>query len=113
MGPTMSGPEDIPIVKGTCGILCLTEQEVQLDEIGPCIKCGKCVEVCPMGLMPLFLASAVEQRLYDIAETYHAVDCIDCGCCTYICPAKRTLNQWIGMAKNEIKANQRRTAAAK
>ena len=51
-----------------------------------------------MGLMPL-LASAVEQRLYDIAETYHAVDCIDCGCCTYICPAKRPLNQWIGMAK--------------
>ncbi|MGI6658496.1 MAG: electron transport complex subunit RsxC [Dethiobacteraceae bacterium] len=113
MGPTMSGPEDIPIVKGTCGILCLTEQEVQLDEIGPCIKCGKCVEVCPMGLMPLFLASAVEQRLYDIAETYHAVDCIDCGCCTYICPAKRPLNQWIGMAKNEIKAKQRRAAAAK
>ena len=110
MGPTMSGPEDIPIV--WVPILALLTRST-IDEIGPCIKCGKCVEVCPMGLMPLFLASAVEQRLYDIAETYHAVDCIDCGCCTYICPAKRPLNQWIGMAKNEIKAKQRRAAAAK
>ena len=112
MGPTMSGPEDIPIVKGTCGILCLTEQEVQLDEIGPCIKCGKCVEVCPVSIMPIFIGSSVEQGMYELAETYRALDCFECGCCSYICPAKRPLTQWIRIGKAEIAA-KRRAAAAK
>ena len=113
MGPALPGPEDLPVTKGTCGILCMTEAEVKEYEIQPCIKCGKCVEVCPMNLMPLFLASAVEHNMYDKAEAYHAVDCIECGCCSYICPAKRPLTQWIGMAKAEIKAAKRRAAAAK
>jgi Na+-translocating ferredoxin:NAD+ oxidoreductase subunit C len=111
MGFAQPGPENMPVIKGTSGILCLTDLEVQVHEIRPCIKCAKCVEVCPVSIMPLFIGSSVEQGMYDKAEAYNAMDCIECGCCTYICPAKRPLVQWIRMAKGDIAA--RRAAAAK
>ncbi|MDW7652312.1 MAG: electron transport complex subunit RsxC [Bacillota bacterium] len=108
MGLAQPGPENQPIMKGSSGILCLTDAEVQLHEISPCIKCAKCVEVCPVSIMPLFIGSSVEQGLYDKAEAYDAMDCIECGCCTYICPAKRPLVQWIRMAKGDIAAKRRK-----
>ncbi|NLP36898.1 MAG: electron transport complex subunit RsxC [Firmicutes bacterium] len=111
MGFAQPGPENLPVTKGTSGILCLTDEDVTVDDIGPCIKCAKCVEACPVSIMPLFIGSAVEQGLYDRAEQYDAMDCIECGCCSYICPAKRPLTQWIRMAKSEIAAKRR--AAAK
>jgi electron transport complex protein RnfC len=111
MGLSQPGPENMPVIKGTSGILCLTDQEVEIHEIQPCIKCAKCVDVCPVSIMPLFIGSCVEQNMYDKAEAYNAMDCIECGCCTYICPAKRPLVQWIRMAKGDIAA--RRAAAAK
>ncbi|HAA37332.1 MAG TPA: electron transport complex subunit RsxC, partial [Firmicutes bacterium] len=91
MGLAQESPENLPVTKGTSGILCLTEKEVELDEIHPCIKCAKCVEVCPVSIMPIFIGSSVEQGMYELAETYRALDCIECGCCSYICPAKRPL----------------------
>ncbi|MCR3922310.1 MAG: electron transport complex subunit RsxC [Firmicutes bacterium] len=112
MGFAQPGPENLPVIKGTSGILCLTDLEVQIDEIHPCIKCAKCVDVCPVSIMPLFIGSSVEQGMYDKAESYDAMDCIECGSCAYICPAKRPLTQWIRMAKGEIAA-KRRAAAAK
>ena len=112
MGFAQPGVESLPVIKGTSGILCLTDKEVTVDEIRPCIKCAKCVDVCPVSIMPLFIGSSVEQGQYDKAERYNAMDCIECGCCTYICPAKRPLVQWIRMAKGEIAA-KRRAAAAK
>ncbi|NLZ93927.1 MAG: electron transport complex subunit RsxC [Firmicutes bacterium] len=113
MGFAVPGPENLPVTKGTSGILCLSEQDVDVYEIHPCIKCGKCVEVCPVSITPLFIGACVEHGMYDKAEAYNALDCIECGCCSYICPAKRPLTQWIGMAKAEIKAAKRRAAAAK
>lgn len=110
MGLAQPGVADLPVTKGTSGILCLTDKEVTIDEIHPCIRCGKCVDVCPVSIMPLFIGSSVEQGLYDRAEKYNALDCIECGCCSYICPAKRPLTQWIRMAKGEIAAKK---AAAK
>jgi electron transport complex protein RnfC len=112
MGLAQESPENLPVTKGTSGILCLTEKEVELDEIHPCIKCAKCVEVCPVSIMPIFIGSSVEQGMYELAETYRALDCIECGCCSYICPAKRPLTQWIRIGKAEIAA-KRRAAAAK
>ncbi|HZK25769.1 MAG TPA: electron transport complex subunit RsxC [Oscillospiraceae bacterium] len=112
MGFAQAGTENLPVTKGTSGILCLTDKEVEVDELHPCIKCAKCVEVCPVSIMPIFIGSSVEQGMYDLAETYNAMDCIECGCCSYICPAKRPLTQWIRMAKGEIAA-KRRAAAAK
>ena len=113
MGFAQPGPENQPVTKGTSGILCLTNIEVQLNEIDPCIKCAKCVEVCPVSIMPLFIGSAVEQGMYVQAETYNAMDCIECGCCTYVCPAKRPLVQWIRMAKGDIAAKRAAAAAKK
>ncbi|HHX73628.1 MAG TPA: electron transport complex subunit RsxC [Firmicutes bacterium] len=112
MGLAQPGVDNLPVTKGTSGILCLTDKEVTVEEIRPCIKCAKCVDVCPVSIMPLFIGSSVEQGLYDRAESYNAMDCIECGCCSYICPAKRPLTQWIRMAKGEIAA-KRRAAAAK
>lgn len=108
MGLAQPSPENLPVIKGTSGILCLREEEVPLHEIRPCIKCAKCVEACPVSIMPLFIGSSVEHDMYDKAEAYNAMDCIECGCCTYICPSKRPLVQWIRMAKGDIAARRRK-----
>jgi electron transport complex protein RnfC len=107
MGLAQPGP-DLPVIKGTSGILCLTDAEVTIYEIRPCIRCAKCVDVCPVSIPPIFIGASVEQGLYDKAEAYNAMDCIECGCCTYVCPAKRPLVQWIRMAKGDIAAKRRK-----
>lgn len=109
MGLALPGT-DIPVIKGTSGILILTEKEVPVSEIYPCIRCAKCVDACPVNLLPNFLGTAGEQMLLDQAEALHATDCIECGCCTYICPAKRPLTQWIRMVKGEILARRKKAA---
>ncbi len=99
---------EMPVIKGTSGILVLTDAEVGLHEIKPCIRCGRCVEVCPISIMPLTIGSATEKGYLEKAEAYHATDCIECGCCSYICPAKRPLTQWIRMSKGEILAKAKK-----
>jgi Na+-translocating ferredoxin:NAD+ oxidoreductase subunit C len=99
---------EMPVIKGTSGILVLTDAEVKIQEIKPCIRCGRCVEVCPVSILPLTIGSATEKGLLDKAEAYYAVDCIECGCCSYICPAKRPLTQWIRMSKGEILAKRKK-----
>lgn len=109
-GPLMGlaqSTQDIPVIKGTSGILVLTEEYVKDHAIGPCIKCGKCVDVCPMNLLPNFIGSAAEKKNLNLAEKYGALDCFECGCCTYTCPAKRPLVQWIRIAKGEILASKK------
>ena len=78
--------DDIPVIKGTSGILALTDPDVDLFESRPCIKCGKCVAACPINLVPTFIAQAYEHGMLERAEKLHAADCIECGCCAYICP---------------------------
>jgi len=107
MGLAQPNPE-FPAIKGTSGILVLSEQDVVIDDIRPCIKCGRCVESCPVFILPLFTASAAEQGMIDRAESLDALDCIECGCCTYVCPAKRPLTQWIRIAKGEIMARRKK-----
>lgn len=93
---------DLPVIKGTSGILALTGEEVQLRESGTCIKCGKCVAACPITLVPTFIAQAAEHELYQRAEKLHAADCIECGCCSFVCPAGIPLTQWIRIAKAAV-----------
>ncbi len=93
---------DIPVIKGTSGILALTDEDVYLAESSPCIRCAKCVSVCPMNLMPTSIAQASEHGDYRRAEKLYALDCFECGCCSYICPSKIPLVQWIRIGKNEI-----------
>ncbi len=110
-GPMMGVAQanaDVPVMKGTSGILILTDKEVSLASPGPCIRCGQCVTGCPVSLMPNFLGIYGENKIYDEAESYHAMDCIECGCCAYVCPAARPLTQWIRAAKAEITARKRR-----
>ena len=99
---------DAPIMKATGGVLVFTQDEtVQYDPM-PCIKCSRCVDVCPAYLLPLRLEKYGMYDLWDEAADYGAMDCIECGCCTYICPSKRHLLHWIRLAKNEIVSAQRR-----
>lgn len=92
-------------IKTTGGILVLTEEETKIPEMSPCIKCGKCVEVCPVKLLPLYISSHSLKGNYDSCEEYSALDCVECGACSYICPAKRPLVESIRVAKTEIIAS--------
>ncbi|WFA09478.1 electron transport complex subunit RsxC [Tissierella sp. Yu-01] len=98
---------DTPIVKTTGGILVLTEEETKVDKVQPCIKCGRCVEVCPVYLEPLYIAAYSLKDNYEAAERYDALACISCGSCSYICPSKRPLTEAITHAKNEIKSKRK------
>lgn len=104
-GPMMglAQPEaDVPVIKGTSGILALTQEDVHLAESSPCIRCAKCVAACPMNLMPTSIAQASEHRNYRLAEKLYALDCFECGCCAFVCPSKIPLTQWIRIGKAEI-----------
>jgi len=93
---------DIPVVKGSSGILCLTKAEASLPEESNCINCGRCVEFCPMHLMPVKLAANATLDKYKVFDEYHGLDCIECGSCSYICPASRHLVQKIRTGKKIV-----------
>ena len=100
------------MVKGTTNILILSNDDVETQEPGSCIKCGRCVQVCPVGLMPTMIAALSEKGKFEEAEEYFPLDCKECGCCAYICPAKIPLVQLIQFAKADIVARERAARAA-
>lgn len=95
---------DVPAIKGTSGILVLEKSDVKLFEPSTCINCARCVDACPINLLPTKLAKFSEKGRWKDAEDYHAMDCIECGCCAYVCPAHIPLTQHIRIAKNTITA---------
>ncbi|QEK12317.1 electron transport complex subunit RsxC [Crassaminicella thermophila] len=101
--------DEIPSTKGTSGILVFTPEEARLPEPKACIRCGKCVDICPAFLQPLYISAYSLRNMYETAEKYHALDCIECGSCSFICPSKRPLLQSIRVAKREIIAKKRKT----
>ena len=105
MGMAQSSVE-IPVVKGTSGILVLSKEDSKVPEPFNCVRCGKCAEVCPMNLLPLYISSYALHEMYDKAEEFHAMDCIECGSCSYTCPSRRPLVESIRLAKGEIKAQK-------
>ncbi len=113
MGGPMMGlaqyTDEIPAIKGTSGILVLTQEEARLPEPKPCIRCGKCVEICPAFIQPLYISAYALQNMHETAEKYNALDCIECGSCSFICPSKRPLLQSIRVSKREIIAKKRKT----
>ncbi|HQN48872.1 MAG TPA: electron transport complex subunit RsxC [Caldisericia bacterium] len=93
---------DVPITKGTSGLLLFTDKEVKEYEELPCIRCGRCANSCPMYLMPMFIDMYSRIEDFDKAKDFGALDCIECGACGYVCPSKRYLVQSIRYAKNEL-----------
>ncbi len=97
---------DVPVVKGTSAILCFTKADMPKGTIQNCIRCGKCVEVCPMALVPSVIQQNAINHEYDLFTQNNGMDCIECGCCSYICPAKRELVQSIRTAKSELRSQK-------
>jgi electron transport complex protein RnfC len=91
------------VIKNTNAILALDKKEGDLPSESPCIRCGRCVQACPMCLIPSELNRLVMADQYDNLERYHVLDCIECGSCSYVCPAKRYLVQSIRMGKDEVR----------
>jgi len=107
-GGPMTGPAlsslDVPITKGTSGIVVLSPEESAplVDGDQPCIRCGRCTEACPMLLQPFQIATHANRRDWKATEPLHPVDCIECGVCSYVCPTKRPLLQLIRLAKTAV-----------
>lgn len=99
-----------PTTKTTSSILVINQKETKRKEITNCLRCGKCVTVCPMGLEPILLAQLSENRRWEDAEKEFAMDCIECGCCLFTCPAGRPLLDTIRVAKSNIGELRRQRA---
>ncbi len=99
---------DVPIVKTSSALLCLSKDDVAKSEPSACINCGKCVEVCPGRIVPSRLADYAEHNNLEAFEKINGMECCECGCCSYICPAKRQLTQSIKSMRKMILANRKK-----
>jgi len=99
---------DVPVTRGTSGLLVLREEDVAVRSEGPCIRCARCVQHCPAHLLPTTLAACARLEQMERAAELGALDCIECGCCSYDCPAALPLVQSIRTAKAAIIASRRK-----
>lgn len=109
-GPMMGAAQkslDVPGVKGTSGILVLIDSEVEDYEPSPCINCAKCVDACPMFLMPTQLVNYQKNDMVEEMEEWQILNCIECGSCSYVCPAKIPLVHHLRLGKAQVMAKQR------
>jgi electron transport complex protein RnfC len=106
-GPMMGFAQwtlDVPVIKGTSGILVLSVDEyVSSDDYSACIRCGSCIDVCPMGLNPSMLSILSEKGFFEETKEYNIFDCFECGSCAFVCPAKRPMVQFMRLAKSQVK----------
>ena len=105
-GPMMGFSQksfDVPVAKNTSGILLLPVDKALNFASSPCIRCARCVEACPMNLMPCLLCADVEGNRFDLAQSDHVMDCLECGACAYVCPSHRPLVQLLRRAKAEVR----------
>lgn len=104
---------DSPVTKGCSGITVISGAEAQRVCENECIKCAKCVSVCPMGLEPYLLSKLSKRKAWDLAESGHITDCIECGSCQYTCPAGLPLLDYVRLGKQTVMGIIRARAAAK
>jgi electron transport complex protein RnfC len=93
---------DVPVTKGTSGILLFSENESKRDEVLNCIRCSKCASACPMGLEPYLLMPMAERKMWENLESEKVLDCMECGSCSFTCPSKRPLLDFIRYGKANI-----------
>ncbi|RUT77969.1 electron transport complex subunit RsxC [Ancylomarina longa] len=101
MGKALSNLE-VPLTKGSSGLLLLPREEAIRKDSKNCIRCGKCVSVCPMGLEPFLLMVLAEKKNYERLEKDAVMDCIECGSCSFTCPANRPLLDYIRLGKGRV-----------
>lgn len=114
-GPMMGSPLpslDVPVLKGTSGLLAFTESATRLPVEYACIRCGRCVEACPQYLNPSRLARLSRAGRFEEIEGWNALDCVECGSCSFACPSGIPIVQLIRVAKSEIRQRQAREKAA-
>lgn len=106
MGGPMSGvtqaKQDLPVIAGTSGLLALPKEVAKPEQADPCIRCGKCIEACPVDISPAMISLAAENDLFKLAQDYGAGLCIECGNCSYVCPAKRPMTELMIYAANAV-----------
>lgn len=105
-GPMMGFAQwslDVPVVKGMSGILVQTADEIPTGDYSACIRCGRCIDICPMGINPSMLSILSEKGHYEEAKDYNLFDCFECGSCAFVCPSKRPMVQFIRLAKSQTK----------
>lgn len=112
MGGPMMGPAqytlDVPIVKGTGGILIFPKEEVSVEESRACIRCSACIEACPVGLLPNMLSVTAEALNFAEAKKFHPFSCIECGCCSYVCPSRRPIVHQIRHIKMDLSSTRKK-----
>ena len=101
MGKAITTTE-IPVAKGTSGVLMLPESIAHRKTAEPCIRCGKCVDACPMGLEPYLLSAYSKKQNFEQAELNHIADCIECGCCVFSCPSNRPILDFVRFGKQNV-----------
>ncbi len=114
-GPMMGTPQqfmDVPILKGTSGIVCLTEGQLFQRQEYPCIRCSACLDACPVYLNPSSLGALARAGKYDDMMGHHIMDCMECGSCSYVCPSNIPLVQRFRVAKALLREKQAREKAA-
>ena len=113
-GPMMGiaqGRLDVPVIKGTSGVLVM--RRAAPSQWRACIHCGRCVEVCPMRLVPSEISIACESGNLDAVAATSILDCFECGSCTYVCPAKRPIVHWVKWGKAELARKRAEQRGAK
>ncbi len=112
MGGPMMGEvlphADVPVVKACSGILALSHADIFEPEVKPCIRCSSCVTACPVGLLPLEMASRIKANKLDAAVDLGLKDCISCGSCSYVCPSNIPLVHYFKFASGELFSRQQR-----
>lgn len=107
-GGTMMGKAvsnlDAPTTKGAASVLVMDEAEAKRRPESNCIRCGKCINACPMGLEPYLFSALVKNGRIEEAKEHNILDCIECGCCFFSCPANKPLTDEIRLGKNKVRA---------
>ncbi len=104
---------NVPIIKGTSGILCWDENEALVPVQTACLRCGSCIRACPMGLIPQQMKQLIDHKKWEKADKIGILDCIECGCCSYACPAGLPLVQTFKFGKKTVMAERKKAAGNK